>query len=95
MRKIISMIMVMLMPLWVISGCGYGGGGTDGGNGDGNGQDGNGGDGKCTPHASTTWTVRQTTAHNALASTKTLARVNNMAPRGRRLPSGKRPRGAV
>jgi len=53
MRKISSMIMIMLVPLWVISGCGYSGGGTDGGNGDGNGQDGNGGDGKCAPHAST------------------------------------------
>lgn len=50
MKKILSMMMVVLMPLWVIAGCGYGGGGTgDGGNGDGNGQDGS----KCTPHDST------------------------------------------
>lgn len=53
MKKIISMIMVMLVPLWVISGCGYGGGGTDGGNPDDAGAE-DGGDGKCTPHAGTT-----------------------------------------
>jgi Cys-rich repeat protein len=53
MKKILSMMMVLLVPLWVISGCGYSGGAGDGGNGDGNGQDGNGGDSKCTPHDST------------------------------------------
>lgn len=51
MKKTISMMMVVLMPLWVLAGCGYGGGGGgDGGNQDGSGQDGSG----CTPHAGTT-----------------------------------------
>jgi Cys-rich repeat protein len=53
MKKILSMMMVVLVPLWVIAGCGYSGGGSDGGNGDGNGNDGNGGDNNCTPHDST------------------------------------------
>jgi len=50
MKKIISMMMAILAPVWVISGCGYSGGGDDGGTGDGSGQDGT----KCTSHASTT-----------------------------------------
>lgn len=48
MKKIISMIMAVLTPLVVISGCGYGGGQTDGGNGDG--RDGNG---NCISHDGT------------------------------------------
>jgi Cys-rich repeat protein len=50
MKKSISIVMVLLVPLWVVSGCGYGGGGSgDGGNGDG--QDGNG---NCITHNITT-----------------------------------------